>query len=73
MARPEKTHPLYQWRMANGKMPMQALADKIECTQSFLSQIENGKRQPSLDTAARLSRETGIPIAAFAREAEVVQ
>jgi transcriptional regulator with XRE-family HTH domain len=62
--RTEKNHPLTIWRKENG-LPMQALADKVECAQSFLSQIENGKRQPSLKTAAKLSKETGLPIEAF--------
>lgn len=68
----EKNHPLTIWRREK-RLPMQELADKLECTQSFLSQIETGKRQPSLGMAAKLSRETGIPIEAFAIQTEAAQ
>jgi transcriptional regulator with XRE-family HTH domain len=64
----EKQHPLTRWRKES-RLPMQALADKVECAQSFISQIESGKRQPSLKMAAKFSRETGIPIEAFVKEA----
>lgn len=74
MARSDKTHPLYFWRKENGNRSLQSLADDIGCTQSFLSQLEAGKKQPSLKLAARLHRETGIPIEAFAKEeAEAAQ
>jgi transcriptional regulator with XRE-family HTH domain len=67
-----KSHPLTLWRKEN-RLPMQELADKLDCTQSFLSQIETGKRQPSLGMAAKLSRETGIPMEAFAKQVEAAQ
>jgi transcriptional regulator with XRE-family HTH domain len=63
----EKNHPLTLWRKEHG-LSMQALAEKVECAQSFISQIEAWKRQPSLKTAAKFRRETGLPIEAFARE-----
>jgi transcriptional regulator with XRE-family HTH domain len=65
MARPEKTHPLYRWRLKNGKMPLQALAKEVGCTQSHLSEIENGKNKPSLDLAARLHSITKIEMTEF--------
>jgi transcriptional regulator with XRE-family HTH domain len=67
MAFPDN-HPLRIRRKEIG-LTMQALADRLDCTQSFLSQIENGKRLPSLGMAAKLSKETGLPIEAFAKEA----
>jgi DNA-binding XRE family transcriptional regulator len=73
MARPQKTHPLYQWRMQNGHKPLQALAELVGCTQSHLSEIENWKNEPSLDLAARLHRETKIPMEAFVKRSEAAQ
>jgi transcriptional regulator with XRE-family HTH domain len=67
MSRPEKTHPLFHWRKANGNVSLQDLADDLKCTQSFLSQIETGLKQPSLTLAVKLSDLTGIPVEAFAK------
>lgn len=69
MARPEKTHPLYHWRQQNSRMPLQQLAEKVGCTQSHLSEIENGNNDPSLDLAVKLSRVTGIPVERFSSDA----
>ena len=69
MARPEKNHPLFHWRKKHDNLSLQALASKIGCTQSFLSQVEAGLKQPSLKTAMKLHTETGIPVEAFAKEA----
>ena len=68
MARTEKTHPLYLWRKQNGDRSLQSLADEVDCTPSFLSQIELGEKQPSLSMAARLQRATGLPMDAFLKE-----
>jgi transcriptional regulator with XRE-family HTH domain len=65
MARTEKTHPLFHWRKQHGDRSLQSLADEIGCTQSFLSQIELGEKQPSLGMAARLHRATELPMEAF--------
>lgn len=73
MSRPEKTHPLFHWRKANGNISLQRLADDLDCTQSFLSQIETGQKQPSLTLAVRLRDKTGIPVEAFAKQAEAAQ
>lgn len=67
MARPDKKHPLAFWRRTNERS-LQSLASEIGCTQSFLSEVENGNRTPSLKMAARLNRATGVPIEAFVRE-----
>jgi transcriptional regulator with XRE-family HTH domain len=68
----DKTHLLTQWRKEKG-LSMQALAERVDCVQSFISQIESGERHPSLKMAAKLSRETGIPIEVFAIQAEAAQ
>jgi transcriptional regulator with XRE-family HTH domain len=68
MSRPEKNHPLFHWRKANGNVSLQSLADKVGCTQSFLSQVETGIKRPSLKTAMKLHAQTGIPLEQFAKE-----
>lgn len=73
MARPPKNHPLYHWRMQNGRKPLQAVADRVGCTQSHLSEIENWKNEPSLELAARLHRETGLPMESFVKQTEAAQ
>lgn len=69
MTRPKKTHPLFHWRKQNDNLSLQALAGKVGCTQSFLSQVEAGLKQPSLKMAMKLHTETGLPVEAFAKEA----
>lgn len=73
MARTEKTHRLFVWRKEHGNRSLQSVADAVGCTQSFLSQVETGQKQPSLTLAARLHRETGIPMDAFLRVAEAAE
>lgn len=73
MARNEKTHPLYHWRIEHGRRSLQSLADEVGCTQSHLSEIENWNNEPSLDLAARLHRATGIPMTSFIKQAEAAQ
>jgi len=67
MARNEKNHPLAFWRRDNERS-LQSLASEVGCTQSFLSEVENGNRTPSLRMAARLHQVTGLPIESFVRE-----
>lgn len=73
MARPEKTHPLFHWRKANGNRSLQSIAAEIGCTQSHLSEIENWKNEPSLELAARLHTCTGIDMKAFVKSTEPAQ
>lgn len=70
MARPEKTHPLYRWRKANGNVSLQKLAKDVKCTQSHLSEIENGNNKPSLNLAVRLHRVTKIEVEDFVGSAQ---
>lgn len=63
-------HPLRQWRQANGK----TLADLKAATgahTSQLSDIERGRKMPSLKLAVRLSRATNgeVPVEKFVSEA----
>jgi len=73
MARSDKTHPLTIWRKENGDRSLQSLADAVGCTQSFLSQVETGLKQPALPLASRLQRETGLPMTSFLKEPEAAQ
>jgi transcriptional regulator with XRE-family HTH domain len=70
MARPEKTHPLFFWRIRNGEKTLRELASELGVTQSHLSEIENWKNEPSLELAARLHARTGIDMKAFVKHAE---
>lgn len=63
----ENIHPMKSWRRANDRMTLAELAAKVGVTPSHLSEIENGKNEPSLELAVRLSRETGIEVAEFVR------
>lgn len=45
-----------------------AFAAKVGCDRSMITKIRAGKATPSLRLAAAISRETGIPIEAFALE-----
>ena len=44
------------------------LADKIGVSEGMLSLIIRGFRQPSLDVALRIEKETGVPVEAFSRK-----
>ncbi|MDW8006457.1 MAG: helix-turn-helix transcriptional regulator [Thermomicrobium sp.] len=46
------------------------LAARAMVNQSYLSQIENGKRDPSLDVLERIADALGIPVADLLREPE---
>lgn len=44
------------------------LAERVGVTQAMLSNIENGKRQPSVKLAKKLSRELGVAWTCFYEE-----
>lgn len=48
------------------------LAKRVDCSPARISQIVKGA-DPSLALAARLSRETGIPLDKFVRQEEAAQ
>lgn len=64
----DQVHALRQWRKDTQKT-LAELAGVVGVTPSHLSEIERGLNEPSLALAAKLSRETGIPIDSFVREA----
>jgi len=41
------------------------LADRVDITQSHLSQLENGKKEPSLSTLDRIAEEFGLSVPAL--------
>lgn len=46
-------------------LTQEALAFDSQIASSFLSQIENGKRSPTVDTLAALAAALGVPIVDF--------
>lgn len=74
MTHSNKNHPQFQWRMAQTpRRTLQELAIAVGCSQPYLSAIENRKKEPSLELAARLHRETGLPMTAFLKQPEATQ
>ncbi len=51
-------------RNKNG-MSLRELATHVEVSPSLLSQIENGKANPSVDTLYKIARELGVPVDHF--------
>jgi transcriptional regulator with XRE-family HTH domain len=58
------THPMRTWRKENGKT-LADMAELVGVVPSYLSDIERFLKQPSLDLAAKLQDETGIPATRF--------
>ena len=52
---------LRRWRKDNGHT-LGSLAGRVKVVPSYISDIENGNRFPSLALAVRLSRATDIPV-----------
>lgn len=42
-----------------------ALAGKVGCDRSYITQIRNGRRRPSLAMALKLKKATGLPVETF--------
>lgn len=61
----KSTHPLRLWRI-NQQMTLAELAELVGLSKPYLSQIENGGKQPSPEAAKRLSKRTKIPVGEFA-------
>lgn len=61
------THPLKVWIEENATQSR--FADLVDCSEGYLSEILSGKKQPSLDLAAKMSRATGgsVPVEAFVK------
>lgn len=53
--------PIRAWR-EHRKIKMNELAKKIGISAAYLSQIENGKRNPTIDTLRAIARELRIDI-----------
>lgn len=50
---------LRKWRKAKG-LSQSALAHKVKITKSYVSNLENGERRPSLDVLGRLATALGV-------------
>lgn len=61
----KSTHPLRLWRISQ-QMTLAELAELVDLSKPYLSQIENGEKKPSPAAAKRLSRRTKIPVEEFA-------
>ena len=59
---------LRMWRSGRG-LDLGEAAVLLDCVKSTLSRIENGKGKPGRDLAVRIERETGLPVADWAKEA----
>jgi len=57
----EGTNPIRAWR-ENKNIKMNALAKKVGISAAYLSQIENGKRNPTIDTLKAIAIELNIEI-----------
>jgi len=55
-------HPLRVWREHRGRLTGSALAKLAGVPQSYVSEIENGKKPGSLDTMAKLARALKISL-----------
>jgi len=59
-------------RVFNG-MNQQELAKALGISDSYLSQIESGKRTPTLDTIKDVSRKFGVPVSSLLFFAEQLE
>ncbi|WP_229326469.1 helix-turn-helix domain-containing protein [Streptomyces sp. UNOC14_S4] len=53
------------WRRRNGNRSQAAVAGLCGITEDYLSQIERGRKAPSLEVLVALAREIGVPASAF--------
>lgn len=69
----DSLHLLKVWIDANTSQAQ--FARDVKCSESYLSDILAGKREPSLAMAARMSAQTAgaVPIDAFVIQAEAAQ
>jgi len=59
MSEQSSPHPLKAWRNRHKpKIPLAAVATEAGVTPSFLSDVENGNKQPSLGVADRICQAT---------------
>jgi len=67
-------HALRLWRKANG-VTLRTLAIRVGVTPSHLSEVENRRNTPSIELAAKLSRETegAVSLDAFVPHTEAAE
>ncbi len=57
----EGVNPIRAWRQYKN-MKMNAMAKKIRISPAYLSQIENGKRNPTVDTLKAIAHDLAVDI-----------
>ena len=60
----EGVNPIRAWREYK-TIKMNELAKKVSISSAYLSQIENGKRNPTIDTLRAIAKELSIDIEVF--------
>jgi transcriptional regulator with XRE-family HTH domain len=66
----DPSHPLRKWRLGQDPaVTLDTLAKRLGVRASHLSQVERGIRGVSMDLAAKIERETGIPMNALVKAA----
>ena len=66
MPKPKTTRTIADYLADTGKTQAD-LADLVGVSEGMMSLILRGFRQPSLDVALRIEKETGVPVEAFAK------
>jgi len=69
LAATDKGKIIRRLRMENG-FTQAALAEKIGATESFICQLETGKRHPKYETLCRIASALGVPINQFYEDGE---
>lgn len=55
-------HPLTRWRFQNGQMSLAELGRRVKASAPHLSDIENGVKNPSIELAERITKQTRLSI-----------
>lgn len=56
---------LREWRKVRD-ITQQALAKKVQCSDTLIALIETGRRQPGYENAVAIAAALGVPLEAFA-------
>lgn len=70
--RARRTYPDLETYFRESGDTQQALARRLHRSQSWVSKVVNGRLEPSILEALRISRETGVPLESLAIQNVVV-
>lgn len=59
-------------REATG-VSISAFAPRVDCTQGYMSNVELGHKQPTVEFMSRVARELGVPLDAVSYTVETVE